>query len=42
MHELNIGHNIIARSIFIGLDAAVKEILAAMKEAYDFSPVRNT
>ena len=30
LHEVNIGHDIIARAIFIGLDAAVKEILAAL------------
>jgi pyridoxine 5-phosphate synthase len=29
--ELNIGHSIVARSIFVGLDAAVREMLAAMK-----------
>ena len=28
--ELNIGHSIISRSVFIGLEAAVKEMLAAM------------
>jgi pyridoxine 5-phosphate synthase len=28
--ELNIGHHIVSRSVFIGLDAAVKEMLAAM------------
>ena len=28
MHELNIGHAIIARSVFVGLNAAVKEMLA--------------
>ena len=28
--ELNIGHSIVARSIFVGFDAAVREILAAM------------
>lgn len=31
--EVNIGHDIIARAVFIGLDAAVKEILAALKTA---------
>jgi pyridoxine 5-phosphate synthase len=30
IEELNIGHSIIARSVMIGLDAAVKEMLAAM------------
>ena len=28
--ELNIGHSIISRAVFIGLDAAVKEMLQAM------------
>jgi pyridoxine 5-phosphate synthase len=28
--ELNIGHSLISRSIFVGLDAAVREMLAAM------------
>ena len=31
LHELNIGHTIISRSVFIGLTAAVKEILKAME-----------
>lgn len=30
MHELNIGHSIISRSIFVGLTVAVREMLAAM------------
>ena len=30
LREVNIGHDIIARSIFIGLDGAVREILAAL------------
>ena len=29
--ELNIGHSIVSRAIFTGLDAAVREMLAAMK-----------
>jgi pyridoxine 5-phosphate synthase len=29
--ELNIGHSIVARAVFSGLDAAVREMLAAMK-----------
>lgn len=33
LHEVNIGHDIIARAIFIGLDNAVKEILQVLKEA---------
>src|SRR3982750_1645634 len=28
--ELNIGHSIVARAMFVGLDAAVKEMIAAM------------
>jgi len=32
LREVNIGHDIIARSIFIGLDAAVKEILAVLEK----------
>lgn len=31
LEELNIGHSILSRSLFIGLTAAVKEILDAMK-----------
>ena len=31
LKEVNIGHDIIARAVFIGLDAAVKEILAALR-----------
>jgi len=31
MTELNIGHSIIARAIFVGLDAAVKEMKKAMQ-----------
>lgn len=30
LKEVNIGHDIIARAVFIGLDAAVREILAAL------------
>jgi pyridoxine 5-phosphate synthase len=29
--EFNIGHNIIARSIFVGLEEAVKEMRAAIR-----------
>jgi pyridoxine 5-phosphate synthase len=32
LNEVNIGHDIIARAIFIGLDAAVKEIMLVLKE----------
>ena len=31
LREVNIGHDIIARAVFIGLDAAVKEILGALE-----------
>jgi len=33
MTELNIGHSIIARSIFVGLEAAVREMKQAMQSA---------
>jgi pyridoxine 5-phosphate synthase len=33
IEELNIGHSIISRAIFIGLDGAVKEMLEAMRAA---------
>lgn len=29
--ELNIGHSIVSRAVFVGLDAAVREMLAAMR-----------
>ena len=32
LHELNIGHSIISRSIFTGLDNAVKEMLTLVKK----------
>lgn len=35
LREVNIGHDIISRAIFIGLDAAVKEILEALKPNSD-------
>jgi pyridoxine 5-phosphate synthase len=31
MHELNIGHSIVARAILVGLDRAVREMLALVK-----------
>ena len=31
LEELNIGHSIVSRSVFVGLAAAVKEMLALMK-----------
>jgi pyridoxine 5-phosphate synthase len=33
IEELNIGHSIISRSVFVGLDRAVKEMLEAMRAA---------
>ena len=30
LDTLNIGHSIVARAVFVGLENAVKEILAAM------------
>ena len=33
MTELNIGHSIIARSIFVGLESAVREMQAAIRQA---------
>jgi len=31
LHELNIGHSIVCRSLFVGLEQAVREMLAAMR-----------
>ena len=33
LHELNIGHSIISRAIFVGLDTAVKEMLTLVKKS---------
>jgi pyridoxine 5-phosphate synthase len=33
IEELNIGHHVISRAIFVGLDVAVQELRAAMDEA---------
>ncbi len=33
IEELNIGHSIVSRSVFVGLDRAVKEMLEAMRAA---------
>jgi pyridoxine 5-phosphate synthase len=33
IEELNIGHHVISRAIFVGLDAAVRELRAAMDVA---------
>lgn len=35
MNELNIGHSIIARSIFVGLEKAVQEMKALIRAAFD-------
>lgn len=32
LNEVNIGHNIVSRALFIGLDAAVREILGILRE----------
>ena len=31
IEDLNIGHNIVARACLVGMTAAIKEMLAAMK-----------
>ncbi len=33
MHELNIGHSLVARAIFVGLETATREMKARMLEA---------
>ena len=38
MHELNIGHSIVARALFVGLEAAVREMKAAMVAARECGP----
>ncbi len=40
LHEVNIGHDIIARAIFIGLEQAVAEILAVLEKASLFRAAR--
>ncbi len=35
IEELNIGHSIVSRSVFIGLDAAVREMITVMRAARD-------
>ena len=32
MAELNIGHSIVSRAIFVGFDAAVREMVAKIRE----------
>jgi pyridoxine 5-phosphate synthase len=39
LHELNIGHSLVARALFIGLEAAVREMKAAMLSARVSSPL---
>jgi pyridoxine 5-phosphate synthase len=31
LHEVNIGHNIVARAVLVGLDRAVREMLELLK-----------
>lgn len=31
IHELNIGHSIISRAVFVGIDKAVQEMAALVK-----------
>lgn len=33
IEELNIGHSIVSRSVFVGIEGAVKEMIAAMRKA---------
>ncbi len=33
IEELNIGHSIVSRAVFVGIEAAVREMLAAMRQA---------
>ena len=40
IHELNIGHALIADSIFIGLEAAIREMKAAMLDARSAARIR--
>lgn len=39
MEELNIGHSIVARSVFVGIGGAVKEMLAACEQARRLGPL---
>ncbi|MEO8198796.1 MAG: pyridoxine 5'-phosphate synthase, partial [Thermoanaerobaculia bacterium] len=38
VEELNIGHSLIARAVIVGLEAAVREMLAAMSAARATAP----
>lgn len=40
LHEVNIGHDIIARALFIGLENAVREILTVLEKASLYRAVR--
>jgi pyridoxine 5-phosphate synthase len=42
LEELNIGHSIISRAVFIGLENAVREILQAMEGYGGGTPPRST
>ena len=33
IEELNIGHHVVSRAVFVGLDAAIRELRAAMDAA---------
>ena len=33
IEELNIGHSIIARAVFVGLETAIREMVAIMRES---------
>ena len=35
VHELNIGHGIVARALFTGLESAVREMKQLLKESRD-------
>jgi pyridoxine 5-phosphate synthase len=35
IEELNIGHNIIARAVLVGMERAVREMLQAMNQNYE-------
>jgi len=40
IEELNIGHSIVARAALVGLDAAVREMIALMRNPRRLPPVR--
>jgi hypothetical protein len=41
LHELNIGHSIISRALFTGIDEAVREMKARTPLLPPFSPVKS-